>query len=148
QTECWMAVNNTVAQSVEDFGINSGLRSLRVPTMNMTLLRKDSTDVVVATQLLFKTLQYNETLSVVASSGYTKKSHKMRAHALRTHALHVSKEESRGNQTGRDWETASNASYMSENRSIYSTADSNWDATSASVAPSGTVPSLSLYISF
>ncbi|GIQ92637.1 hypothetical protein KIPB_016527, partial [Kipferlia bialata] len=37
QTECWMAVNNTVAQTVEDVGISNELKQLVVPTMTLSL---------------------------------------------------------------------------------------------------------------
>ncbi|GIQ85682.1 hypothetical protein KIPB_007392, partial [Kipferlia bialata] len=90
QTECWMAVNNTVANTIEDTGMSGGLRSLRVPCMSLSLLSKDAADVFAASQLLFKTLAYSENLSMVASSGYTKKSSKTRRKAMKMHALQVS----------------------------------------------------------
>ncbi|GIQ90354.1 hypothetical protein KIPB_013119, partial [Kipferlia bialata] len=92
QTECWMAVNNTVAQSVEDVGVGAGLRNLRVPTMTLTLLSQDVTDTGSASKLLFKTLHYTETLANVASAGYTKRSAKTRNNAMRIHALHQSRD--------------------------------------------------------
>ncbi|GIQ80124.1 hypothetical protein KIPB_000871, partial [Kipferlia bialata] len=119
QMECWMAVNNTVAQSVEDMGVSSGLRQLCVPTMTLALLKRDTTDMYTAGQLLFKLLAYNVTLSNVATAGYTKKARSQRQKAQRQSTLDATVDSSREgkpmtNRHGQEsWETGSIDSHRS-----------------------------------
>ncbi|GIQ79946.1 hypothetical protein KIPB_000659 [Kipferlia bialata] len=72
QQECWMAVNNSVARTLDDVGMSSGLKALRVPTLTMSLLDKDVMDVYRTAQLLFKMLAFNTSLSHVVTPGFTR----------------------------------------------------------------------------
>ncbi|GIQ80052.1 hypothetical protein KIPB_000784 [Kipferlia bialata] len=111
QTECWLAVNNTVANTVEDVGLTSGLRELVVPTMCLALLDKDTADVYPSAQLLFKTLHCTVNLTHMASSGFQRQSNSIRKAALHTNSLMM--------QAGSDGPSASLVR-----------ADRNWDTTS------------------
>ncbi|GIQ79473.1 hypothetical protein KIPB_000121, partial [Kipferlia bialata] len=119
-TECWMAVNNTVAQTAEDIGIGSGLRQLTVPTMTMSFINHDQTEVSKAAKLLFQVLAYNVTLSQIASAGYAKQSRRIRQKAMGQQVLLSSVDssrESKGMSSSRSrqdaWETGSLDSHRS-----------------------------------
>ncbi|GIQ80438.1 hypothetical protein KIPB_001238 [Kipferlia bialata] len=121
EIECWLAVNNTVAESAEDAGISCDrdtLSQLRVPCLSLILPSHDSEDLAQASQVLWKALNYSVDLAQIASSGYKKKARGMRSQALRTQAL----VQTQGGTTGRDadkgdhqrdWETGSTRSFQS-----------------------------------